>query len=230
MFGNPKAVLFEPYGKRRSRWPVPRWFVLLLIGMALGAGGVVFVQERYQPPRLSAGDSVKLQKAFDQAEAERLRLAGQIEGSTKQRETALAEIKGLTDQLAASREASERLRENLASIVASLPPDPRGGTIAVRAARFTVADQALAYDVVLSRERAGGKPLSGVMQFVVSGESARGSETALSLKPVPISVGSFESLRGKLPLPEGFKPRQTTINVLDRVEGKLLGMRVINIR
>src|SRR5439155_11951312 len=54
MFGQSKAVIFEPYGRRRSRRTVPRWLVLLLSGIVVGAGGVVFVQERYLPPRLSA--------------------------------------------------------------------------------------------------------------------------------------------------------------------------------
>jgi hypothetical protein len=36
-------------------------------------------------------------------------------------------------------------------------------------------------------------------------------------------------VRGSVPLPQGFKPRQTTIHVLDKVGGKLMGLRVINI-
>jgi hypothetical protein len=47
---------------------------------------------------------------------------------------------------------------------------------------------------------------------------------------VAVSVGPYETLRGTLPLPDGFRPRQTTIHVLDRPDGKLLGMRVINVR
>ena len=42
-----------------------------------------------------------------------------------------------------------------------------------------------------------------------------------------VSVNSTQSLRGSVPLPETFNPRQTTIQVLDRVGGKLLGMRVM---
>jgi hypothetical protein len=83
---------------------------------------------------------------------------------------------------------------------------------------------------VLTRERAAGKPMSGVLQFVVAGEAARGGETALTLKPVAVSIGSHEIVRGSLPLPEGFKPRQTTIQVLDRVAGKSLGMRVLPVK
>jgi hypothetical protein len=46
---------------------------------------------------------------------------------------------------------------------------------------------------------------------------------------VPVSIGSYDSVRGTLPLPKGFKPRQTTIQVLDKVGGRLMGMRVINV-
>jgi hypothetical protein len=52
----------------------------------------------------------------------------------------------------------------------------------------------------------------------------------LTLEPVAIKVGEYESVRGTAPLPDGFKPRQTTIQVLDRVDGKRVGMRVINVK
>jgi hypothetical protein len=51
----------------------------------------------------------------------------------------------------------------------------------------------------------------------------------VTLEPVPISVGLYDTVRGTLPLPQGFKPRQTTIQVLDKVGGKLMGLRVINV-
>jgi hypothetical protein len=98
----------------------------------------------------------------------------------------------------------------------------------VRAARFEVRDDALAYNVVLSRERAGASPFGGVMLLVVAGASGRGNDT-VTLDPVPVSVGRYDTLRGTLPLPAGFKPRRTTIQVLDKVGGKLMGRRVINV-
>jgi len=230
MFGRSKPIVFDPYGRRRSRRSVPRWLVLLLTGIAIGAGGVLFVQERYLPPRLSADASAKLRTSFEQAENERLRLKSELGDTAKRLETALNDKKRLADELSASRETAERLREVASSVVASLPPDPRGGAVEVRAARFAAEGGALAYDVLLTRDRAGSKPLTGVMQLVVTGASGRGADTTATLKPVAISVGNYESLRGSLPLPEGFKPRQTTINVFDRVDGKLLGRRVIYVK
>ena len=228
MWGQSKPVVLERYGRRRS-WRVPPWLVLLLIGLAAGIAGVLIVQERYLPPRLSHAASTELQVAFQKADSERQRLQGELGRTGAQLATALADKKRLDDELAASRETVERLRGDVAAAVAGLPPDPRGGTIEVRAARLSTRGAELAYEVVLSRERAG-KPANGVLQLVVTGESARGSEASARLKPVAITLGAQEVLRGSLTMPDGFKPRQATINVLDRVDGQPLGMRVMLVK
>ena len=230
MYGPFKPVAFEPYGRRRSRWRLPRWLVLLLGGVAIGAGGVVFVQERYLPPRLSADASTTLRNAFEQADAERLRLQRALADTTRRLDTALAEKKRQDYELAAPRAAAQRLQGDLAAVIAVLPPDPRGGSVEVRGGRFNAQGGALAYDVVLTRERGAAKPLAGVMQLSVAGASARGTETSVTLKPVDVSIGNHQVLRGSLPLPDGFKPRQATVQVLDRVGGKVLGMRVLLVR
>ena len=227
MFGRRQPVLFNSYGSRRRRRLVPRWLLLMLLGLAIGAAAVILVQERYLPPRLSADASAQLRDSFERADAERVRLQIELAETTKRLDSALAERKTLAADLGSSNDTAKRLREDVASLVAALPPDPRSGPISIRAARFAVDGGALAYDVVLSRDRTNGKPLGGVMQLVVSGQVGKGSEERIALEPVPISVGSYDSVRGSLPLPQGFRPQQTTIQVLDRVGGKLLGMRVM---
>lgn len=142
----------------------------------------------------------------------------------------MAEKKALDAELAGGRAVVERLQGDLAAVVAALPADPRGGSVEVRAARFSAQGGALGYEVVLTRERASGKPMAGVMQLLVTGESARGGSSTVSLKPVALTIGGHEVLRGSLPLPEGFKPLQTTIQVLDRAAGKVLGMRVLPVK
>ena len=229
MFGKSKPVVFEPYGRRRSRWGLPRWLVLLLAGIAIGAGGLFYLQERYLPPRLSAAETAQLRTSFEQVSAERTRLANELEDTTKRLDAAVADRQRLDDELTASRESTEGLRQVVASVLDALPPDPRGGTVEVRAARFTVDGDALAYDVLLTRDKSG-KPLNGVMQLLLAGTSTRGAETTAALKPVAISVDRYESVRGRLPLPDGFTPKQTTVQVLDRPDGKLLGKRVVYVR
>lgn len=231
MFGQSKPVPYEPYGRRRSRGRVPSWLVLLVSGIAIGAAGVLVVQERYLPPRLSASASADLHSSFEQADVDRLRLKQEL-GETAQRlQAALGDQKGLADELDASRAATERLRDDVAAVITALPPDPRGGAVEVRAGRFVAKGNALAYDLVLTRERAAaGKPIPAVLQLVVAGESARGGEAATTLKPVTLSIGAHEIVRGSLPLPDGFKPNQVTVQVLDRVGGRGMGMRVMLIK
>jgi hypothetical protein len=227
MFGRSDQLVFRSYGRRRSRWRPPRWLVLLLAGTALGAGGVVWMQERYLPPRLSASASAELQRDFDQAERERQRLQGELGRVAKRLELALAEAKAAAEQLAGSRAAADRARDDLAATVALLPPDPRGGAVAVRAGRFVAQDGQLRYDLALTRDGPTGRPLAGILQLQMSGESARGAPATVEAKPVALSLGSHELVRGSLPLPDGFRPRQTTVRVLDRATGQPVGMRVL---
>jgi hypothetical protein len=227
MLGNFKPVAYDPYRRSRKRG-LPRWLVLLLAGIAIGAGSAVLVQERYLPPRLSADASAQLQASYAQADAERQRLAVELRAATQKLDATAAEKKSLADELGDTRRLADDLRGDLATVIGSLPPDPRGGAVEIRAARFAAKGDALAYDVTLSRPRAGAKPISGVLQFVVAGASVRGDANVTS-KPVPVSLGAYEVLRGNVDLPDGFKPRQTTIQVLDKPGGARLGMRVINI-
>lgn len=229
MFGRSKPVVLESYGHRRKRGRPPRWLVLLLSGVAVGVAGVLVVQERYLPPRLSASDSAQLRQSYETADADRKRLQASLTDTQSQLATAQGEKKQLGDQLASSRSEVERLRTDLATAVASLPPDPRGGAVEVRAGRFSVEGGALVYDVVLARDRPG-KPLSAVVQFHVAGTPANGPETSIALKPIQVSITGHEVVRGKEPLPAGFKARETRIQVLDRAGGRSLGMRVMLVK
>lgn len=230
MFGRSRPVVIDTYGSRRRRPVVPRWLVLLLIGMAAGAAAVVYVQERVLPARLSAAESSQLRTSFAEADADRQRLQAELAQATRSAEATAADNKRLGDELAGSHRTIEQLRQDVAFIAGALAPDPRGGAVEVRAARMSRTARGLDYEVALAREAAGGRPVTGVMQLVATGESPRGGETTVSLEPVAVAVSAHQVLRGSLPLPEGFVPRQCAIRVLDRPGGQLLGMRVMYVR
>ncbi len=230
MFGRSKPVVLESYGHRRKRGRPPRWLMLLLTGVALGVAGVVLVQERYLPPRLSASESTQLRSTYERTEAERQRLQQALGDTEKKLAATTAQHKALQEEFAGSRARIERLTEDLASTVEALPPDPRGGTVEVRAGRFTVRGGALVYDVVLARDRGGNKTTTGVMQLQVVGSSAKSPQATVALKPVPVSFTTHEVVRGSQPLPEGFKAREATVQVLDRPAGRALGMRVMLVK
>lgn len=228
MFGQAKPVVFDPYRGRRKGGQVPRWLWLLLLGAAVGAGGVVYVEQRVLPPRLSVGESERLQNDFQRADVDRQRLQRELAALKTRFEAVTAESRKREEELAAARQALERQRADTAVLVAALPPDPRGGDVEVRAARFQASGSTLAYDLVLTRRGAPARPLEGLLQFTVAGLAAGGRETTLALKPLALSVGAHEVLRGTLKLPEDFRPRQTTVQVTDRAS-RALGMRVLRV-
>jgi len=228
MFGSSKPVVLS-YGRQRSRWALPPWLVLLLLGAVAGAAGVIFVQEKHLPPRLSASASTELRNAYEQADAQRQRLTADLAEATKRLDASLTESKRLADELAATRAGTEKLRQDLEFTADALPPDPRGGTIEVRAARFVRKGAGLFYEVALTRG-AGAKPMNAVLQLTITGDGAGPAESRVVSKPLSISVGSHEVARGTQPLPEGFRPRQAAITVLDRAEGRQLGMRVMFVK
>lgn len=232
MFGRSKPVVIS-YSRRRSGPRVPRWLLLLLLGIAAGAAGLWLLQERWLPPRLSAAESRELRGAFDQADAERKSLRGQLAAATQQLQAAQTTATAQSRELAAPRAEAQKLRDEVSALVAALPTDPRGGAVQIRAARFALQGGALAYDIVLTREgQDAGKPLAGVLQLDVTSFNARGAASKAELKPVEVSIaGAHALLRGSLPLPAGMQqPQRVTVQVLDAPGGKTLGMRVMLVR
>jgi hypothetical protein len=230
MFGRTKPVVFDRYASSRSRRFIPSWLWLLLFGGAIGAGAVVYVQQQHLPPRLSAVESSKLQSAFDSAEHERSRLAAELAQLNRKLQAVQAEQTRVADELAVSHRDRSALSDNIEALLASLPPDPRGGAVEVRAARFNADGDTLGYNVVLARAKAGPAPFTGVLQIVVVGKTVRGAETTVTLDPIKVTVGRYEIASGTMPMPGGFNPREATIRVLDRVDGKSFGMRVIYVK
>ena len=228
MFGRSKPVIFDPYGSRPSRRWIPNWLWLLLFGAGIGAGGLFYVQQELMPPRLSAEETSQLRAALDSAEQERSRLAAELVQANQGLEDALARHERLTGELAASRHDLGLQRKDVEGLLAALPPDPRGGTVEIRAANFQVSGDTLGYDIVFSRAAAQASHFAGVLQLFVAGTTAGGTETTIELKPANVEVGRYAITHGGMPMPAGFVPRQVTIRVLDRIGGKRFGMRVIN--
>lgn len=86
MFGQSGRPVFKPsvYQPGRHNRRLPRGLGLLLIGIALGAGGVLFLQTNYGPPRLSTEQSEQVRSELNAATLERQRLQTQIDDLQRQ--------------------------------------------------------------------------------------------------------------------------------------------------
>ncbi|UCE30939.1 MAG: hypothetical protein JSW68_13000 [Burkholderiales bacterium] len=235
MFGRSKPVSFERYAytsrrRRSSWWPLPSWLTILLIGIALGAGGLWYAQEEYLPPRLSAAESERLQTQLATVEGERDQLRTEL-GQTKGRlQSSESEVKRLSGELEQARESIDALEKDIELFVVSLPDDPRARPIGIRSARFGSAGDGLDYRVLLTDDRNASGRFAGVMQLVVLGSFPGRSEERIELDPIEVAIDGYLHVRGRVPLPAGFAPRQVTILVFDRPGGRELGLRIYNVR
>lgn len=241
LFGRNKPVVFEPYGStRRSGFPIPRWLLVLMLGIVLGAGGISYIERNFMPPRLTPAESRTLQTRAQTLETERQALQGELDRTTAEARTAAqtaareiastrAENEKLSSALAAARASVAPLQNDLALFLEVLPPDPRGGVIAVRAANFANDAGKLDYHVLLTRDPKESASFKGVMEFVVTGNRGGRTDT-VTLEPLPVSVERYRHLRGEVPLPPGFDGRQVTVRILEEAGGRMLGMRVLYVR
>ena len=93
MLENFKPVAFEPYGRQRSSWRLPRWLVLLLLGVAAGVAGVMVVQERFLPPRLSAPEARRCASGWRWPSRIAIARAADLAATTQRLDAVVAERK-----------------------------------------------------------------------------------------------------------------------------------------
>jgi hypothetical protein len=232
MFKRSRPVAFKPVPYQRARAPfrIPGWFLTLLVGMALGVGGVLYVQATYLPRTLSVEESQRLIGELAEANQQRERLAAELVITGDQLQSARAERDKLGIELAATGERLAGAQNQILGFFQALPPDPRGGAIGVRSARFELDNTRLTYNALFTDDRSRQQAFAGVMQLSVVGRRASGGEEAIVFDPVPLAVDPYQHLQGEVTLPGGFAPSQATLRVLERAGGPQVSMRVYNVR
>lgn len=136
----------------------------------------------------------------------------------------------LTRDVTDSRTSIEGLQGDLAALVEALPAGPRDAVVEVRAARLSAPDGRLDSDLVLVRNGGAAKVLAGVLKLLITGGSAQHAGASAALKPIALSMGSHQIQRGSRLLLESFAPRQVTVQVLDKSDGQVLGVRALRVQ
>lgn len=209
---------------------MPRWLVLMLAGIVLGAGGVLFLQTNYGPQRLTVEQSEQLHGELSAANIDRQRLQGQVEELTQQRDAARATHDKLTADLAQARQQIQGLNKDLALFQDAVPPDPRGGPIGIRSATLSRQPGQLTYQVLVMRDKdTAGVPFKGTMEFAIEGRYPNGRSGTITPDALPIDMDRFDNLSGTLQLPDGFIARGVTIKVMDSAQ-KQQAMRIYYVR
>jgi hypothetical protein len=231
MFGRSQRAVFKPSvyqpGQRTRR--MPRWLVLLLVGIALGAGGVLFLQTNYGPQRLTVEQSEQLHSELSTANLERQRLQSQLEEATQQRDANKSGHEKLTSDLSEARSKIETLNKELVLFQDAMPADPRGGNLGIRSATFKRAPGLLDYQVLVMREDRQGAPFKGTLTFSIDGTYPNGRAATVTPEGPALNVDRYDYALGQLKLPDGFTAKVVVLRVMDGAQ-KQQAMRIYYVR
>lgn len=233
LFGSSNRPAFKPtpYGYTRRSKGIPRWLVLMLAGIALGAGGVLFLQRSYSPPRLTAEQSEQLRMDLNSATLDKQRL----QTETKQlkenldKSTRTAQDQAVT--ITRLQQDYKKLESGIASLIQAIPPDPRGTSPGIRAADITTAGKQLSYNLLLIQDaqEGGTQAFDGQVKLIASGHYSNGQTVYIDLATLPLHMMRYTDIQGETTLPDGFRARQVTIQVTADGSDKITSTRTIRV-
>jgi len=232
MFRPHKRPTFKPSvyetSSRRSR-RMPRWLVLLLFGIIVGAGGLWLLQTSYGPQRLTVLESRQLSDEVNRLMQDSLRLQNELDKLEHDLAQERSNQASMATELARAQAALEPLEADIALFTAAMPPDPRGGPIGVHAASFTRRGNQLTYHVLIMQDNANRQAFTGKLTMAAEGRHANGRVETLTLDAQAVSLGRYQHITGEAALPAGFVATRVTVRVLDSEE-RQRAMRILNVR
>lgn len=230
MFGRSQRAAFKPsvYQPSKRARRMPRWLGVMLVGIVLGAGGVLFLQANYGPTRLTAAQSEQLQSELNAITLDRQRLKTQLGEATTQRDTHETALNQATTELADARSRAQKAEQDLQIFQDLVPPDPRGTDIGVRSGSFSRAPGKIRYQVLLMKD-SKGETFKGTLRLEVRGVYRNGRAGAVDLDPIDVTLGRYQVAQGIADIPEGFTPNAVRIQVLDPAE-RQQAMRLYYVR
>ena len=231
IFGGSRENVFRssPYSSGRRGRRIPRWLILLLVGIVLGVGGVLFLQHNYGPKQLTVEESSKLLNDLQVVTLERQSLQTQLDQVQGERDRNQSAQQKAAADLVQANERIATLTQTLQILQDAVPADPRGGNIGVRWGEITARAGVVNYRALVMREQSGKSPaFQG--QFVVELAGTRNgrADTVVS-EPVAFTLERFAPLQGTIALPDGFVPRKATLRVND-AQGRTQAMRIYFVR
>ena len=232
LFSSNKRVVFQPtaYGSTRRRRGIPRWLVLILTGIVLGAGGLLFLQKSYGPPRLTAEESERLHQDLNSANIDKQRLQSQLAQQSRDLEEAQTTLAGQDDRLEQLQARVASLQQDIQMLVKDIPPDPRGTSPGIRAAELASEPGTLNYQVLVMQDDPKAATFEGRMTFIVEGRYPNGRSNTITLDPVEFNVDHYKYVKGAVPLPDGLTGRLVTIRITQGDDTRLVATRTIRVR
>jgi len=229
LFSRNKPIVFHTASGFRQRRGVPRWLILLLVGIVLGAGGLLLMQTSYGPARLTVEASQRLTHELNVTTLENQRLQAQISQAQIAQQQAEARADAAQAELDSARATLAAQQADILALVARLPADPRGTSPGISAGTVRNLDGKLDYQILIVQSANAGT-FTGKMRLIVEGIYPNERVATLDLPPVDIAIGHYGFVTGQLPLPPTFTARQATIRLTQGEQTRASAMRTLLVR
>lgn len=233
MFGSSKRQAFTPtaYGSSRKKRRIPRWLLLIITGIVLGAGGLLFLQKSYDPKRLTVEQSEQLHYDLNSANMDKQRLQTELGQLGRDLAAAKAQAEAQRKDLEESRAELEAIKEHIHLFADAMPPDPRGTSPGINAATFTYRDEMLDYAILVMQDKdKADKTLTGILEMTVTGRYPNGRTGHVDLPPLEIAVDRYNHVKGSVPIPDKMQPRQVVVKIMDDTGKRQLATRTLIVR
>ncbi|NYT38779.1 hypothetical protein ERD78_18175 [Allopusillimonas soli] len=232
MFGSSRRPAFKPtaYGATRRPRRIPRWLVLMLTGVVLGAGGLLFLQKSYGPQRLTVEQSEQLHYDLNSLAMDKQRLQSQVTGLQADLNDTRSKLEAQTKELADAKATVQQQQKDIGMFAQAMPPDPRGTSPGIRAASFDERDGTLSYQFLVMQEEDKDSLFKGTAEFVAAGRYPNGRSGNIDLPAQEVSLERYTQVMGTAEMPNGFKPRQVTIRIHPEGSKKVVATRTILVR
>ncbi|HEY9573595.1 MAG TPA: DUF6776 family protein [Pusillimonas sp.] len=232
MLGSSKRHVFKPtaYGSTRTRRRIPRWLVLMLTGVVLGSGGLLFLQKSYGPTRLTVEQSEQLHYDLNSVNMDKQRLQSQLNQQARDLTEARDSLNRQASELTSAKEQVTKLTADLQLFADAMPSDPRGTSPGIRAASFQAQDGQLDYQILLMQDEGKTDTFTGQAELNVAGRYANGKSGHIDLPAFKVQLQRYTHLNGALPLPEGFTPRQVNIKITREGSERQVATRTIRVQ
>lgn len=201
----------------------------MLTGIVLGAGGLLFLQKSYGPTRLTVEQSEQLHYDLNSANLDKQRLQSQLNQHIQELKDAKARIASQDAELQKRQAEIDKLNSDVALFVETAPADPRGTSPGIRAVNFNFEDGQLDYHILVMQDADKAQPFNGNVTLVAAGRYSNGRNGTEQLTPFPVSLERYTHLQGTVEVPEGFTPREVTIQIRADGSERVSAMRVIRV-
>lgn len=233
LFGSSKRPAFRPtpYGYTRRSKGIPRWLVLMLAGIALGAGGVLFLQRSYSPPRLTAEQSEQLRMDLNSATLDKQRFQTEAKQLKEELDKSTQLAQEQAKKITQLQQDYTQLESGVAGLLQAIPPDPRGTSPGIRAADIVNTDKQLSYNVLLIQDpkEGGTQAFDGQVKLIAAGHYSNGQTVYVDIATEPLHMMRYTEVKGEATLPDGFRARQLTIQITAANSDKIVATRTLRI-